>query len=368
MIQFNGSYEPTDPTPSGGVNDLTIPAQVGDLFAYDVDADGFYGPSDEFLEVLSIDRSSTPPRWTVRRGNQLDNSPFLENSGYSSMYTRTFTIPDGAALTGVCRAQPLNRAGDTGSTLWNFEADPHGDTLVYPGTNGVGTYPPAPGMYASDPGYASPQVYVRWNTGSHGHLMINQGLKIAFSGVPDCQIMNGRNACWGIQTGTNVDLIQQHPIDYQSAVIPPFAGVLPPGGSNTYQSHPSFLQVNAPASEKVWGFDVLPLAGASTSYGTTSDPESGTVSVYRVSGVTVNRKKLGTLATCGEHALHDISSPAQGDVITDNTPYKYCIANGPGECRSTSHTGDVYVSCPARTQREELCECTLYDGVPHKCR
>ena len=349
LVRFNNSYEPTDPTPSGGVNDLTIPAQPGDLFAYDKNGDGYYNPADEFIEVVSINRSVTPPQWTVRRGDRLDNSPFLLDSGFSSVYTKTFTLPEGAVLDAVCRAQPLNRNGDTGSTLWNFEADPHGSTLVYPGTNGVGTFPPAAGMYAANSGYASPQLYAHWNTGAHGHLMISQGLKIAFSGVPDCENFYGKNACWATQTGSDINLIFK-PVSFQAAVIPPFAGALPPGAVNTYQSHPGFLQVNAPPEEKRWAFDVLPLSYGTGAYGSTGSPEPGTTHVYEVKGTTLHRKQLGTLATCGEHALSDISSSAVGDLITDEKPYTYCVANADNECRSGSKARNVYVSCPSKTQ------------------
>ena len=187
LVSFNNSYEPTDPTPSGNRNDLTLPAQVGDLFGLDQNRDGFYDTRDELLEIMSIDRSSNPPRWTVRRGDQLNDSSFLLDSGYRSTYTKNFSMPEGTVLEAVCRAQPLNLEGVTGSTLWNFEADPHGDTLVYPGINGVGTFPPAAGLYPANSGYASPQL-LGWNGGGHGHVKIDQGLMIAFSGVPNLQL------------------------------------------------------------------------------------------------------------------------------------------------------------------------------------
>ena len=79
-------------------------------------------------------------------------------------------------------------------------------------------------------------------------------------------------------------------------------------------------------------------------------PAPGTTHVYQVMGTTLHRKRLGTLATCGEHGLTDISSAATGDVITDQTRYTYCVANGGNECRSGSKTGNVYVSCPGKTQ------------------
>ncbi len=349
LVEFNGSYEPTDPTPSGGRNDLTIPAQPGDLFYYDRNANGLSDTADELLEIVSINRSVTPPRWTVRRGDQLQNSPLLANSGFESSFRNAFTLPEGAALEAVCRTKPLNRGGTDGSMFWNFEADPRGEILVLPGVNGEGAFPPLAGVYESSTGLASPQVKIHWNQGSHGHTKIDQGVKVAFSGVPDCQLMHGKNACWAIQTGSGVNLVNS-PVAYQSSVIPPFSGALPPGASNTYQSHPSYLQVNAEPAEKRWAFDVLPLSYGTGVYGTTASPEPGTASVYKVSGATLHRKHLGTLATCGERALRDLSSSSAGNLITDSTPYTYCFANAAGECRDGSSPGDVYVSCPGRTQ------------------
>ncbi len=179
--------------------------------------------------------------------------------------------------------------------------------------------------------------------------MISQGLKIAFSGFPDCDLFHGKDACWATQTGSDVNLLFK-PVTFQAAVIPPFAEALPPGGPNTYQSHPGFLQVNAPPEEKRWAFDVLPLSAGTGAYGSTAGPESGTTNVYQVKGTTLHRKQLGTLATCGEHALADISSAATGDVITDQTPYTYCVANAGNECRNGSQPGNVYVSCPGKTE------------------
>lgn len=349
LVEFQGGYEPADPTPSGGAHDRTLPAQPGDLFYYDANGNGVVDSLDELVEIVSVDRGAAPPRWTVRRGSQLDGSPFMP-AGFRSAHRTVLSLADGAVLEGVCRSKPLNRDNDNGSTYWNFAADPHGETLVHPAENGEGTYPPEPGIYGKDSGYASPQVYVYWNYGSHGHVHLARGVKVAFAGPPDCQPMHGNNVCWAVQAGSGVNLINS-PVAYQSAVIPPFSGALPPGGSNTYQSHPGYLQANAGPAEQRWAFDVMPFSNGAGVYGSTGEAEPGAAHVYKVTGATLHRKHLGTLATCGERILHDISAPERGNRITDQTPYTYCVANAAGECREGSAAGDVYVSCPGRTTR-----------------
>jgi hypothetical protein len=67
----------------------------------------------------------------------------------------------------------------------------------------------------------------------------------------------------------------------------------------------------------------------------------------------INRKVQPTWAYCGMQPLIDASSAALGDVLSD-TPadsYKYCAARKPGECRSASHPGDIYVNCPNAVKR-----------------
>ena len=344
-----GAYEPTDPDPSGNANDLTITAEAGDLFGYDANGDGYFNTSDEIMDVVAIDRGVTPPRWTMRRGDQMSGSPWMP-TGYTAGNQRVFTISAGAAIEGLCRSYPINLSGvDNGTTVWNFQADPHARTVVQPAENGAGAYPPSPGVYTRDSGYASPIVYLRWNHGSHGHARIDQGFKLSFGGAPFCPSIKGKNACWAVQRGDNVNLLGNNPVQYVSGAFPSFAGKYPPGSAGaTYQNHPGFLQSAAPASEKRWAFDLMPLTVGGAAYGSAAaSPEPGATTVFKVTGTTLNRKHFGTLATCGERILRDISGP--GSVIDDTKPYSYCVALNAGECRSGSTAGSVYVSCPGKT-------------------
>jgi len=51
--------------------------------------------------------------------------------------------------------------------------------------------------------------------------------------------------------------------------------------------------------------------------------------------------------------LIDASSPATGDTLSDTSAdsYRYCVARKPGECRSASLIGDIYVNCPNQVKR-----------------
>ena len=68
----------------------------------------------------------------------------------------------------------------------------------------------------------------------------------------------------------------------------------------------------------------------------------------------ITRKLQPTWAFCGMQPLIDASSAATGDVFSDTAAdsYKYCIARKPGECRTASLPGDIYVNCPNETKRD----------------
>jgi hypothetical protein len=61
------------------------------------------------------------------------------------------------------------------------------------------------------------------------------------------------------------------------------------------------------------------------------------------------------MAFCGTQPLSDVSSAAQGDVISDTrtSGYTYCVTRKDGECRSGSVRGDIYMNCPVVTPRPD---------------
>ena len=316
----NGRYEPVDPSPGAGEGDgYLMDAQPGDLFFLDRNGDGAYtNGTDEYIELVSKDAADHT--WTVRRGAGMAQSPYYAGSGLTPKL-KSYPAPAGTYLYAACRTQSL--VNPLSATLWwNFAADPHGTNLTPPGVSGL----------------KSAQVIEHVYTGAHevnrdgtnvmaggpGKLPVEWSAWTFSQGVP------------GLDTGSPA---------ISSNARPSFEGASPPGLGNTYQQHPSYEQVNAPAAEKQWFLDVMPLVGGTDSYGK-SDLVSGTNSVYKVTGTSLNRDRLPTLATCGTSALEDISSAAQGNGISDDTPYTYCVARKPGECRSDANAGDAYVSCP----------------------
>jgi hypothetical protein len=54
------------------------------------------------------------------------------------------------------------------------------------------------------------------------------------------------------------------------------------------------------------------------------------------------------MARCGTQPLIDASSATLGNAISDDSSsaFQYCVARRPGECRTGSTRGDVYVNCP----------------------
>ena len=60
----------------------------------------------------------------------------------------------------------------------------------------------------------------------------------------------------------------------------------------------------------------------------------------------LNYKLSPVTAYAGRYLLQEVSSAAAGNVITDNTPWQFCVAYFGGECRTGSNPGDVYMSVP----------------------
>ncbi len=134
----------------------------------------------------------------------------------------------------------------------------------------------------------------------------------------------------------------------------PFAGYAP---SYSWQSYPSQLQFASsdPLAGR-WLVDLHALnPGGGTSQGSGDAIKSnfspgsrvaGAKTVWKFTGGHVPYKIMPVMAYAGYHLLQDVSSPAKGDVITDGTPWKFCYAYKPDECRTASAAGEVYMSVP----------------------
>lgn len=146
----------------------------------------------------------------------------------------------------------------------------------------------------------------------------------------------------------------------------PFAGATSFGCD--YQSYPSLQQYNATTNEKRWFLDFhhcnggLGIDAGEYLAGLTNDTVTytlvgGTTTVYDFSAIagslTVNLANYKTHPVggyAGKNLFQDISNSSTGsDIITDATPWKFCVALRSGECRNTSGAGvagHVYTSVP----------------------
>jgi len=148
-----------------------------------------------------------------------------------------------------------------------------------------------------------------------------------------------------------------------------FAGL---SGSIALQGYPSVHQLTAPPSEQQW---MLNFRHLNPSFG--SGPEvssdvgavayalvAGTKGVFRFTSVNggLNYKAVPVVAYAGYHLLQDASSPAKGNVITDSTPWQFCVVLTAGECQSGSNVGELYMSVPSATVRSsQNCVSNWYD-------
>ncbi|HVW10994.1 MAG TPA: hypothetical protein VHC90_20560 [Bryobacteraceae bacterium] len=148
-----------------------------------------------------------------------------------------------------------------------------------------------------------------------------------------------------------------------------FAGLT---GNMLLQGYPSIHQFTAPPSEQVWMLNyrhINPSLGAGTEVASDVGPVtynlvSGTRGVFRFTAVNggLHYKTLPVIAYAGYHLLQEVSSPAKGDIITDSTPWQFCVALNAGECHTGSAAGEVYLSVPSGLVRSsQNCVSNWYD-------
>lgn len=134
---------------------------------------------------------------------------------------------------------------------------------------------------------------------------------------------------------------------------PSFAGAVGGSWPGEASLHPNPPAALASAYEQARAFDDVTFAGGAffafdpTFINVSGQLYSSTVSVTDADNIgSLNRKLLGTAASCGIHPLIDVSGP--GSVLDGSTAnsYKYCIPRANGECVSGSAVGQIYVNCP----------------------
>jgi hypothetical protein len=93
------------------------------------------------------------------------------------------------------------------------------------------------------------------------------------------------------------------------------------------------------------GYDLLGLVAGSTA-GLNFTQVGGTSTVWKFTGIagTLNYKLNPVGAFGGYHLFRDTSGPST--VISDSTPWQYCVVLNAGECYAGSLVGEVYLSAP----------------------
>lgn len=171
-------------------------------------------------------------------------------------------------------------------------------------------------------------------------------------------------AGYGVRVGSFPSVIGQG-FTYGVNDVYPFAGNNNGLSINEVQSHPGGITFAAPPRESDWGLDGRPLGGAGGGltflWNQNVTPVAGTQHVFQVTlplssptgpvmsfsgwDVTLKRKLRPMFAFAGYHLLADMSGP--GSVISDATPWTYCVADFAGECAAGSQQGNQYISVPA---------------------
>ncbi len=163
--------------------------------------------------------------------------------------------------------------------------------------------------------------------------------------------------------GVNHRIYYQQP--FAAPTAPPFfisADVFFHGmeAPSLFQSYPSNMQMSVTDPiDKNWFLDFHTLnpssgggwefpAGNSTVFQTPATLVSGTSNVWKFSAPKgpVDFKTQPVVAYAGGYLLQDVSSPATGNIITDSTPWQYCVVYFAGECQTGSAVGEAYMSVP----------------------
>jgi len=271
--------------PGAGAIDI---ARVGDYFAID-------------REIVKIIGRPGAGQWTVARG-QAGSSAAAHAAGAAALARCACSV-----------------AGATGA-WWNWAADPHG---LNTSGKSVDTDTPYFGG---------------------GHGVFANGVFTLLSQGPECAQNTGGPVCLASRAGALDTSIHKPATSYVN-LVPGFAGVV--FGSYAYDSHPSRAQMTATDFEKQWVLDSHPILAGSVLSAPVSQV-SGAKQLYAMRR-TLRGKQVPAYAACGSHPLLDVSGP--GSVLGDGADYayKYCVPNAPGECRSGSTAGQVYLNCPNLT-------------------
>ena len=223
------------------------------------------------------------------------------------------------------------------ATGWTGIAMPPSATCSYPQcTPGVGMW------------FGLTQTSVNW--------MLDPGAFEGHSDLGNAPTPGANSYCQSGACRFNIPFTQQIGTPLNIAIQPgSFQGVNV-NGALALQGYPSLRQLTAPPSEQSWmanfrhinpsfgsGAEVVSTVGA-VSYSLVP----GTQGVFKFTAINggVSYKNVPVEGYAGYHLLQDSSGPAQGNTITDATPWQFCVVLKAGECRTGSNPGEGYASVP----------------------
>lgn len=129
-----------------------------------------------------------------------------------------------------------------------------------------------------------------------------------------------------------------------------FAGGLAPQCANFTQTYPSILHWTSEAGARAnYYVDQRFFVGGNLSHGSCA-LQNGTTNVYRcppeptLNADGFNWRKLPMAGLSNRRWLQNVSGP--NSVISDATPFAFCVAAVAGECLAGSSAGDVFASVP----------------------
>lgn len=264
-------------------------AEIGDLFG--IAPNPSRGSNyKEYVRLIAKSGNN----WTVSRG--INQTSIISHS--------TGTL-DAVCTVNDTGGSPLVQ--NISSWAWNFIDDPHGNGPL--GTN---------------------IIYDRNATGGHSGYRPNKMIEI--SGLTQYQIRSGSfpsiiNASKTIINDGN----------------PSFSGVQGIGTPNTLDSHPS------PFYNDVFFLDGRTM-NSGISYSQSAINLGSGLYKYPSGSITINRKKMATIAYSGIYILKDISGRIS-DITTAND-HSYCVVENNNECIDGSLVGEVYVKSTTANNAE----------------
>lgn len=303
-VQVTVGGEPTDPTPASGESATLVNAAVRDVFC------GVASISENCSTSILYSQKEFF-RLLIKTGNTWDLQRHYGDGGSMlALAANSYLI----AMPPSCKLNSIYPCSGAGA-YWDFVSDPTG--------TGTGIY--------------------RDSSLGSGHGSSGAASQVASVIDSGCPTLDGRsNHCYATRAGSYPAVFSTS--DTLGSNNPAFAAKLGLGEPNMVDGHPV-------AVSSMFGMDGRPLLGADGYTGSSASQAtlvSGSLWKFTAAQLTLNRKRMPTVAVAGTTPLTDISSATTGDTIgtTSSDNWKYCVALAANECRTGSAVGDVYFNVP----------------------